>query len=411
MSDSSTVRSIAFVHLTSRAKQTLIAMLSVVFGVSVYVFMNSFMTGVNDLQNDLAFSTLAHIRVSNDEPSEPRDLYQDAIAFVHSEKKQLLSEGVRNATETIDTLRRHPEVQAIAPEVNFAGTLQSGSIRLEATVSGVEAARADAVFDASEYTVEGSWRALATRPDGIVLGVTLAENLGVGLGEGVLVSNRDGVQRNLRVIGISKYSIESVDGRKAFIHIGTARQMSARNSDFASDLQIRLTDFDRARQVATRLESTVEYTVEPWQAASGQLEAGSQLRDIIALAVSAAILIVAGFGIYNIMNMTVSERLREIAILNAMGFNSRDIVQIFLLQAVIIGLVGGLGGLSVGYALSAIIDDLPFPVASLGTYPIAYEMSVYVMALVAGLSTTFVAGFLPAYKASRVDPVAILRGT
>ncbi len=300
---------------------------------------------------------------------------------------------------------------AVAPEVNFGAYIQSGAIKIEVTVSGVDAARADSVFSSSDYMMEGRWEALGHRPDGIVIGVTLADNLGVTMNDGVQVVTAEGVTRALRVVGISKYSIESVDARKAFINIGTARQMTARNSDFATDLQIRIDHYGQARQVASHLRPALQYTVEPWPAASEQLEAGSQLRDIIALAVSAAILIVAGFGIYNIMNMTVNERLREIAILNAMGFNSNDIVTIFLLQSVIIGLLGGVAGITLGFGISAFVDGLAFPVASLGTYPIAYKTWDYVMAIVAGLTTTFIAGFLPAYKASRVDPVAILRGT
>ena len=410
-----TSRKIAFVHLTSRVKQTIVATLSVVFGVSMYVFMNSFMTGVNNLQNDLAFSTLAHVRVYNDEPREPRVLLAShsrrALVHVRNPKKQLLSDGIRDSTETIAALERDPAVRAVAPEVNFGGYIQSGAIKIEGTISGVDAKRADLVFDSREYMTEGSWAALRHRPDGVVLGVTLAENLGVGMNDGVQVVTPEGVTRALRVIGISKYAIESVDRRKAFINIATARQMTARNSDFATDLQVRIDDHTTARQVASRLRAPQPYSVEPWPSASEQLEAGSRLRDIIALAVSGAILIVAGFGIYNIMNMTVNERLREIAILNAMGFNSQDIVTIFLLQSVIIGLVGGLFGVTFGFGISAFLDGLSFPVASIGTYPIAYETSDYVMAVVAGLTTTFVAGFLPAYKASRVDPVAILRGT
>ena len=406
---------IAFVHLTSRARQTTVATLSVVFGVSMYVFMNSFMSGVNNLQNDLAFSTLAHVRVYNDEPSAPRALLDErsdrTLVYVRNKKKQLLSEGIRNSTESMAALEHHPSIRAVAPEVNFVGYFQSGAIKIEGTVSGVDVGRADSVFGSAAYMTEGSWAMLKHRPDGIVIGVTLAENLGVGMNGGVQVVTSEGVARALRVVGISKYSIESVDARKAFVNIDIARQMTARNSDFATDLQIRIQDFSVARQVANSLAPVLQYTVEPWSAASEQLEAGSRLRDIIAFAVSGAILIVAGFGIYNIMNMTVNERLREIAILNAMGFNSSDIVTIFLLQSVIIGLLGGVAGITIGFGISAYVDGLAFPVASIGTYPIAYDPSDYIMAAIAGLGTTFVAGFLPAYKASRVDPVAILRGT
>ena len=144
--------------------------------------------------------------------------------------------------------------------------------------------------------------------------------------------------------------------------------------------------------------------------ANGQLDAGNELRNIIAIAVSLTILLVAGFGIYNIMNMTVNEKIKEIAILKAMGFAGRDVVQIFLSQSLIIGLLGGLVGMGFGYVVSAVVNHVPFEIATLTTLPVAFRPIDYIMAISFGLITTFVAGYLPAKKASQVDPVAIIRG-
>ena len=148
----------------------------------------------------------------------------------------------------------------------------------------------------------------------------------------------------------------------------------------------------------------------PWQEGNSQLDSANVLRDILAIAVSLTILIVAGFGIYNIMNMTVNEKIKEIAILKAMGFNGRDIVQIFLFQSVVIGFVGGLVGLLLGYLISRLIDNVPFKIATLTTLPIEFDSSDYFLAFLFGIIITFIAGYLPARNASRVDPVEIIRG-
>ena len=144
--------------------------------------------------------------------------------------------------------------------------------------------------------------------------------------------------------------------------------------------------------------------------ANGQLEAGSNLRDIIAKAVSLTILLVAGFGIYNIMNMTVSQKIREIAILKAMGFSGGDITQIFLTEALVIGIIGGIVGMLFGYVVAAIVNSIPFKIGGLLTLPMTYNSKDYILAFVFGLLTTFVAGYLPARKASKIDPVTIIRG-
>jgi lipoprotein-releasing system permease protein len=125
------------------------------------------------------------------------------------------------------------------------------------------------------------------------------------------------------------------------------------------------------------------------------------------------LLIVAGFGIYNILNMMIFEKMDSIAILKATGFSGNDVKWIFILLALIIGIVGGIFGLIFGYAFSSIIDNIPFETASLPTvktYPINYNPMFYIIGIVFALVTTTIAGLFPALKASKVDPVEIIRG-
>jgi lipoprotein-releasing system permease protein len=108
--------------------------------------------------------------------------------------------------------------------------------------------------------------------------------------------------------------------------------------------------------------------------------------------------------------MTINEKIREIAILKAMGFAGRDITAIFLTLAMVIGGVGGIIGLCLGYLVSVTVEHIPFRIASLQHLPMAYRWQDYTYAAAFGLATTFVAGYLPARKASRIDPVEIIRG-
>ena len=118
----------------------------------------------------------------------------------------------------------------------------------------------------------------------------------------------------------------------------------------------------------------------------------------------------AGFGIYNIMLMTINEKIREIAILKAMGFSGFDIRRIFLAMSSVIGIVGGFVGMGLGYLVSSLVNRVPFNVAGLATLPMDYDPKDYILAFSFGLITTFVAGYFPSRKASRVDPVNIIRG-
>jgi lipoprotein-releasing system permease protein len=137
------------------------------------------------------------------------------------------------------------------------------------------------------------------------------------------------------------------------------------------------------------------------------------VRTLISYVVGIVLLIVAGFGIYNILNMMIYEKMDTIAILKATGFSGSDVRKIFLGIALSIGVVGGILGLAIGLGLSLIIDQIPFSTPSLPTittYPVNYDGKYYLIGIIFAMVTTFFAGFFPARKASKVDPVVIIRG-
>ncbi len=152
---------------------------------------------------------------------------------------------------------------------------------------------------------------------------------------------------------------------------------------------------------------------EDIQTANAQFETGTRIRLIISYSVGITLLIVAGFGIYNILNMMIYEKMESIAILKATGFSGKDVQFVFMIIALSIGIVGGLIGLLLGFSLSSVIDQIPFNTASLPTiktFPINYNPKFYFIGATFSVITTFFAGWFPASKASKVDPVVIIRG-
>lgn len=134
---------------------------------------------------------------------------------------------------------------------------------------------------------------------------------------------------------------------------------------------------------------------------------------MISYAVGITLLIVSGFGIYNILNMMIYEKMDTIAILKATGFSSGDVNRIFITIAVSIGIVGGVAGMILGFLACLGIDRVPFETEALPTiktFPIDYNKKYYLIAGVFSLVTTYFAGFFPARKASSIDPVDIIRG-
>jgi len=409
-------RQIASIHLTAKIWQTVVAVLGVTFGVSMYIFMNSFMNGVNSAQDSLAFSTLGHVRVYNDDHTNPYDpakviaSSENTILHLRNKKAIQYTEGIKNTSQIISILEKRPEVTGIAPQLNFSVFFRSGSKKLNGTISGVDVEGEDRLFGIGDKVVSGEWEDLSFQKTGIVLGKVLAEKLSVGIDDPVNVLTSDGNSRNFTVVGTVETSVRAADASKAYVNIASARQIEGENYDYTSDIQINIRDRNATEAFIREIDAAIPYQTESWQTANQQLVAASELRNIIAMAVSLTILLVAGFGIYNIMNMTINEKIKEIAILKAMGFSGKDVRNIFLMQAFIIGIIGGLTGLLLGFGISSLVHRIPFRIAGFDTLPIVYQSIDFILAVVFGIVTTILAGYLPSRKASRIDPVVIIRG-
>ena len=410
-----TNQKIAQVLLTSRLRQLIVAVLSVTFGISMYVAMNSFMTGVNDLQTEIVFSSMSHIKIYNDlakeiQPILPQSEADNTLIMVNNARNIRYTEGIKNVEALKRELASLGDVSAFTAQLNQNIFIRNGVTRNSATLSGIETGNEDEVFHLSEYLIEGDLYELDRRSNGIILGIGLAQNIGVGRGDNITVSTSEGVSKAFKVVGIMETGAIGVDRSKALVSMQAARQLFSKNKSYATEVLVNIKDYNDAPAVAEKISHLTEYKVEAWQEGNSQLDSSSLLRDIIAIAVSITILIVAGFGIYNIMNMTVNEKIKEIAILKAMGFNGSDVIEIFLTQSVVIGWIGGITGLVLGNIIVRIIDQVPFQVGSLTTLPVAFQAVDYLMALGFGVLITFLAGYLPARKASKLDPVEILRG-
>jgi len=406
---------IAYVHLTSKIKQTIVALMGVTFGISMYVFMNSFMTGVNDTQTTLAFTSMSHVHIYNDGPADNTNLLKKVygpavLGVVRNAKVIQYVQGIKNTADIISLVKKQPEVIALTTQVNINIFFRNAANKINGTLSGVDVENENKVFDIAHYMTQGDWNDLEYNPNGVIIGAALADRLSLHVNDNINVLTPDGVSKTYKVIGLFQTNVAGVDKTKAYLNINSARQLLSVNQDYLTDLQVNVRDYEATAPLVERLAPVIPYKVESWQTANQQLEAGSSLRDIIAVAVSLTILMVAGFGIYNIMNMTINEKIREIAILKAMGFSSGDVTTIFLTQAVVIGIVGGLIGMGLGYVLAVVINHIPFKIGGLNTLPMAYRSKDYVMAFIFGLSTTLIAGYLPARKASQIDPVDIIRG-
>lgn len=415
----SVILSIAKTHLFSRKRQTIVAALGVTFGIGSYIIMMGFMNGLNGLLDGLILNRTPHIHIYNEiapsksQPIENSKRYEDAHAFVHSVKPKKNQVRISNALAIMDHLNSLSQVKRATPMVKAQAFYLGGSTRLNSSIIGIIPEDEVELYSLDDYIIEGSPFELNTYDNGILLGKGVADKLALIVGDVIQISTIYGEIYPLKIVGIFQSGLADIDNVQSYVNIKTAQRLMGESSNYITDINIRLFDMLKAPEMSKNLELKFGVTAVDIQSANAQFETGSYVRNLISYAVSIALLIVAGFGIYNILNMLIYEKMNDIAILKATGFSGKDVRRIFISQALIIGLMGGALGLVIGYIVSVIIDNTPFETAALptiDTYPVTFELIYYIIGFVFALISTFFAGYFPSKKAGRIDPVEIIRG-
>jgi lipoprotein-releasing system permease protein len=408
---------IAKTHLLAKKRQTLVAMLGVTFGIAMFITMISFMQGVNQFLEDSALDASPHIRMYNEvntqRPSLIEQLNPKNFNVVYHQKPKNEQARIRNGIAIAERIEREPGVLGVSPQVATQAFYNNGPIQISGTISGVDIDRENRLYNLKTRLKSGDLNTLKTNPDGLIMGAVLARKLNVRVGDKVTVTTPKGSTRILRVVGTFGFGIGTVDNTKSYGNLATVQEMLEKDPSYITDIHIKMIDPLQALPFGKRLRRVYGYYTEDWATANTAILAGENIRNVMTFVVSMTLLVVAGFGIYNIMNMTVINKIKDIAILKATGFEGRDIIAIFLLQAAFIGLSGGLLGLLIGFGISYALSLTPFDAGdfiTIKTFPVIFAAKFYVMGLLFGVITTVLAGFFPSRKAAQVDPVAILRG-
>ncbi|MCO5275513.1 MAG: ABC transporter permease [Flavobacteriales bacterium] len=414
--------SIAVTLLRAKLRQSIVAAGGVTFSIAMFVALLGFMNGLNHLLDGLILNRTPHIRLFNElhiSPKQPVDIAEAhhgdtaAYNFIRSVKPKDDLPRLRNATAIMGALEKDPRVLSVTPRLVAQVLFNVGTTDLTGQVFGVDVMKEVQYYMFQDYLVEGDPYDIATGNNTIVLGKGLADLMAARIGDLVQVTTATGDRTMLRVAGFFQSGIAEYDKVQSYANIKTVQKLLQRPPSYYTDINVKLHDLNAAPAMARELAARFRVQATDIQTANAQFETGSDVRSIISYAVGVVLLIVAGFGIYNILNMIIYEKLDTIAILKATGFNGSDVRRIFLLLSMIIGVVGAAGGLVLGITLQHIIDNVPFNTAALPTvttFPVDYNVKYYLIAVSFALATTWVAGFFPARKAAHVDPVEIIRG-
>ncbi len=406
------VLEIAWTHVRAHARQTGFAVAGVATGAGFSIMMAALMVGSQDDFVHRMVNSLPHITISDEQrnpPVQPAQKLFDAVEM-HNLTPEVRRRGIKNPLATIASLEAWLP-GAVAPSSKVQAIIRYANHDVAASVIGIEPRREAKVSELPKQMRGATLNALYRATNAIVLGDRLAEKIGARIGANITLQSSEGANINSQVVGFFHSGVRLIDESTAYTLTKTG-QILARQTGMINELRVHLNDPLDARAAAARIESETGYKSVSWQEANEDLLSTFVIRNIIMYAVVGAILLVASFGTYNIISTITHAKARDIAIMKSLGLSERTVRSIFVIEAAIIGLIGSLIGFALGYvlcrALGAVRISNPF--MDTNFLPLAYDPLHYLLAGAVAMVSSVLAGYAPARKAARQNPVEIIRG-
>jgi lipoprotein-releasing system permease protein len=405
---------IALVHLAGRGRQTVVAILGVAVGVGFSIAMAALMQGTQDDLIAQLVDTMPHVQITDETRTPRRQAAEEVFAAVRIAGLRPKEDrrGILNPAAALAVLRAWVPGQ-MAQSLKTQGVVRYAGRDVGASIIGIDPEREPEVSSIADDFREGSFASLKVSGNNIVMGDRMAERLGAALGTTVTVVSSTGLTRSFKIVGLFHSGLTARDEGEAFVLLKNAQILSERTNAI-NEIQLRLDDPNDAPAVARRAEAQLGYKAVSWQEANESVLEALVVRNAVMYTVVAAIMLVAGFGIFNIVSTITHEKARDIAILKSLGFPQGDMQRLFVLEGLAVGLVGALLGWCLGFGLAFTLSQVRFEVRGIGRemthLPLAWTFWHYLIAAGFALLSAAIAGWLPARRAARLNPVDIIRG-
>jgi lipoprotein-releasing system permease protein len=396
-------------YLLARRKQAFISVISLISGIGLAVGVTAvlivlaLMTGLQNEMRDRLVGAAAHIYV-------------------------LKAGGFGPAAEELAKIRAVPRVTGASPAVLGPAIAQSGGGSEFMTMKGIDPTLERTVSNIAGAMRSGSLDALlpmqgnGTLP-AIVLGKELAEKLGVTIDDTIEVVTPEGPlgpfgtvmnKRAFRVAGIFALELYEYDSSYGLVHLSVAERMLDRERpDF---IEVRVDELFAAREVAEDITKRLgdDYQAQDWADQNKSLFQALWLEKIAMSITIGLIVMVAALNIIASLIMLVMEKTRDIAILKTMGASTASIRRIFMLQGLIIGLVGTGFGALLGTSLIYVLDHYKLIRIELSVYqitnvPFTLQPVDFIVVVVTAVLVCFLATIYPSRQAAKLDPAQALR--
>lgn len=409
---------IAWRQMMARKKQTILTLLGILLGSTGYVVISGIMLGFQEYLLEQLVNSDAHVKISSQVNIIRKTNYENifyppetVVSWKVPPSGRKDSQNIENAAYWVNRLRNDDDVLAFSQQVSSKAIFRRGKITESGRVTGALPHAQVKVSNIALKMTEGKFTDLGESGNRIIIGEGLRELLGARVSEIILLSNGKSDSIPFKIAGIFSTGNKTVDETMAWTNLVSGQKFN-NSPGRISDIAVRLKDVKKSMAKAAEWRVPGDVKVQSWEEANASFLNVFSMQDIVRYAMTVSILVVAGFGIYNILNILITQKRREIAILRSMGFEARDIIFIFLIQGLVLGFAGGILGMLLGYVTCLQMEKISFagPARSANnTIIVSFNIMIYVFAFLLAFVSTLFASIFPARNAGKMAPIDILR--
>lgn len=407
-------------HIAGRKRQSLTTMAAVSVSTMVLITTISMTRGLLDSFTETIIDAAPHIRIKGEKIDPlPTNLLDPAssskMAFVEDHIGRDEPEEVRNYGRVLEIIASPAfsgKVLAASPFVESQIMAVRGNRNQPVLLKGVEIDREDRISHIGRSLESGDLMLFRKTPDALLVGRTVAKDLGVSLNDQITIISPDGRSRQGKVTGIFFTGINAVDNSiLASLKLGQIIEGLPANK--VTGIALKVSDPLNDEPLARDLERMTGYHCLTWQEENSSVLMLFRRIGSIVLSLVGFVGIVSGFGVANILVTTVFEKSRDIAIMKSFGFSSTQMVSLFIFEGFLVGLGGALaGGIlatgSIGFMASLHIESSQGPLTKSG-FSMSWNPWYFFFVIAVTVIISTIAAALPAMRAARLEPVKVLR--
>ena len=385
--------------------QTLLIMSGVALGVAVIVFMSALLTG---LQSNLFRRTLNYqaqiVIIPPEEVARPLRTGVAEAAIVQPRSQRLHS--VDQWQKVREVVERMPGVVAVTPVVSGPGFAARGDANKSVSITGIEPETYLRIIALRDKIVAG--RMSVTNSE-IVIGIELASDLGVKVGDKLNLSTASGAVQTLTISGLFDFGNKGINSRNVYVALRVAQSMLDLPGGVTS-IELNVRDPFQAEIAAQEITAQTHLEADSWIRTNAQFFTAMSAQTLSNTFIRFFVGLTAALGIASVLVVSVVQKSKEIGILRAMGTTRQQILRLFLIQGGVMGLVGSLFGSALGGLFLNFWRGVAKNPDGTQMFVITVDPMLFVIAAVGATGIGVLAAVAPARRAARLDPAVAIRG-